>query len=417
MGQKTQGKIFYGWYIVAAGFLIGALGICIVMNCAGLFVKPITAELGFTRQAYSMNMLINSLVRIVLAFFTGALLARFDLRKIMMLASILLPASFFMYSKATTLLQFYIISAFVGLFLGLLSFVQLAILITSWFHEKRGLAMGLAFTGSGAAGLLFSPLIAWLIETRGWRQTYVILSIIMLVGFVFCTFFIIRTKPEDMGLLPYGQSAKPQATGEERLVEGMACASALRTSTFWMWVALVLFSCACTSSSIQQINPYLSDIGYGAAFAATLSGVSMGSMALGKTGLGYLYDLIGNRKASLLAIGSIGVGFVALAFAKALPPLIYVWIVLSSVGLAFSSVAMPIVTSSLFGKKDYNRIYGYLNVGCSIGTAVGSPFMASVYDATGSYQAAWIIYAGLMAVNFVLFVLIERSAEKNGCRF
>ena len=102
MGMK-KGRIFYGWYIVAAGFLVMFCSIGIVNNCSGLYIKPVCDDMGFSRGAMGVNMTILSACQMIVALFGGKIFVRFDVRSIMRISSIALAVSYFSYSFVQSL--------------------------------------------------------------------------------------------------------------------------------------------------------------------------------------------------------------------------------------------------------------------------------------------------------------------------
>ena len=98
----------------------------------------------------------------------------------------------------------YISSFFTGIFFLNAALIPVSMMITNWFVKKRGLAMSIAMAGIGVGGTIFSPIITTLLEYYGWRHTYQIMALIILVLAFPAAFFLLRKSPQDMGLLPYG---------------------------------------------------------------------------------------------------------------------------------------------------------------------------------------------------------------------
>ena len=200
--QSSRPRIFYGWFIVAASFMVMFCTIGIVNNCSGLYIKPVCDDMGFSRGAMGVNMTILSICQMLVALFGGKIFVKFDVKKIMRISSILLAVGYFSYSLATSLPVFYLISVVVGFAMGGTTTMPLSLLIGNWFHQRRGFAVGVAFMGSGIGGMLFNSLAGQLITVFGWRATYCTLGIIAFVVLVPVCWLVIRTKPADMGLAP-----------------------------------------------------------------------------------------------------------------------------------------------------------------------------------------------------------------------
>ena len=94
MSSKYQGKVFYGWWIVAAGFLIMGAAYGIVTNCVGLFVKPVTENMGFTRQAFSMNQTLVSFAMMAIPLLSGKIFGRFNVKTVMRLCTVTLVLAY-----------------------------------------------------------------------------------------------------------------------------------------------------------------------------------------------------------------------------------------------------------------------------------------------------------------------------------
>ena len=403
--NKTSG-FHYGWVIVASCFMIMCFALCLVMNCFGLFIKPVTEDLGLSRQAFSMNSTMISVAMMAVSFFSGKIFSsRIGIKKIMMIATVGLSASYALYSTASTPVAFYAVSIAVGVFLALLAQVPCSMLVNNWFREKKGLAMGLVFMGSGVGGIVLNPIISALMGSMGWRKTYLVMAGLMFLAIAPCTFFLIRVRPEDKGLEPYGGRAQ-DGTAE---VYGMTYAEARRDIRFWLLLLSVMVITACCCSVVQQLASYISDIGYSYEVSAMVSSCSLGLMAVGKLLTGRMYDKLGTRNSTLICMGCVIGGIGILSMAASGVAFIGAFLLLFGVGCAITTVSYPILTTSLFGNRDYSSIYGIVNVANSVGTAIGSPIAAAIFDSQGSYAPAWHLAAAVLSVDFVILLIMFKK--------
>lgn len=407
MSNEKKG-IHYGWVIVASCFVIMCFALCLVMNCLGLFVKPVTEDLGMSRQAFSMNSTMTSIAMMAVSFFSGKIFGgtnQKNMKKIMMVAAVGISVSYALYSIASTPAVFYGISLLVGMFLALIAQVPCSMLINNWFSAKKGLAMGIVFMGSGVGGVILNPIISTLMGRVGWRMTYLIMGGVMFAAIVPCIFLLIRVNPEDMGLTPYGGS--PAAVGEnEAEAIGMTLSEAKGDLRFWMLLLSVVMITGACVSVVQQLASYISDIGYSYEVSALVSSASLGLMALGKLAVGSMYDKLGVKRSTVICMlcGIFGIGLLSLAESGV--QFIGVFLVLFAVGCAITTVAYPIITTYLFGSRDYGSIYGIVNVANSVGTAIGSPIAAAIFDSQGSYIPAWYLDVGLFCAALVVLMVM-----------
>ena len=412
MSNSKASGLHYGWVIVASCFMIMCFALCLIMNCFGLFIKPVTEDLGLSRQAFSMNSTMISVAMMVVSFFSGKVFSgRISIRTIMRAATVGLSVSYVLYSVASTPVVFYAISIAVGVFLALLAQVPCSMLVNNWFREKKGLAMGLVFMGSGVGGIILNPIISALMGSVGWRMTYLVMAGVMFLAVAPCTFLLIRVSPEDKGLEPYGGRG---AAGSSEIY-GMTYAQARRDLRFWLLLVSVIAITGCCASVVQQLASYISDIGYSYEVSAMVSSCSLGLMAVGKLLTGRMYDKLGTRRSTLLCMACVIGGIALLSMAASGVVFIGAFLVLFGVGCALTTVSYPILTTSLFGNRDYSSIYGIVNVANSIGTAVGSPIAAAIFDSQGSYEPAWMLAAGILCVDFVILLVMfgkKSSAEE-----
>lgn len=406
MAKQYHGKVFYGWYIVLAGLLTMGAGWGVFTNCASLFIRPVTEELGFTRQAYSLNMSIVSLCTMFSTLVVGKVFEKFGMLLVMRVSCLVASASFFCYSLFSTIPLFYLSSVILGLSLSFFTMVPMSILMSNWFYERRGLAVGITFMGSGLGGMVFNPIANYFITNFGWRSAFQVLAVCSLLLLVPAIFFIFRVRPQDMGLEPLGAEKVVQTPeGQAAAQEGTSYTDAVKSPLFWL---LCLFA-ACASTTgytlMQFVAPHLADIGYSTSFAAAMVSLCMGMLAVGKIVLGWLYDRLGTRMATVLSVGCILLGLGAMLFAQ-VPAMLILVVAGSSLGCAFGSVAHPIITQNIYGRREYGSIFGLISASSSLGTAASPLISGTIFDMTGSYYLLFASMAALSAVLMVGYFLI-----------
>lgn len=406
MNEKK--KVFYGWFVVVSCVLIMALEYAPLVSCASLFVTPITEDLGFARSGYMLVSSISTIVMILLAPFVGKIMSKKCMHKVLVCCVAGVSISYGMYSVANSLPAFYAIAVLVGVFASGSTMLPVSIVITNWFQKQRGLAMSIAMAGSGIGGAILSPLIAKMIAENGWRYTYVALAIMMFVVLVPVTTIIIRQKPADKGMQPYGfgeaENAKKASTEKEWNV---SLKELRKTSLFWAFVVgIALISV--TGSIISHIPSAITDAGYSATKAASITSLYLAIAVPGKLVLGHVFDKYGAKAGILFGnvIFTLSVG--ALLFIEA-EPMLYVMAILFGFGTCIGTVSGSVLTSKLFGTEYYAETYGFVSVFVNAGFAVGSPLIAAVYDVTGSYNTAWII---VIVLAILMTALLLGSTKK-----
>jgi MFS family permease len=386
-------KTFYGWYIVAGGFVLCFMGIGVIINTSSVFFKPVIDTYGFSRGDLSLYFTIAAVSMMVMAPFVGTLLERFDVRLVMGLSSAVMALAFMAYSRCTTLAQFYIVSVFLGLGSAGAHFIPVSMMLNNWFEEKRGLVMGIVYSSSAAGGFIFSPLVNWLIARFGWQESYLFLGILVAVTAVPISIFVMRARPGDVGLRPYGSSIEDSSA--PRGESGLSLGESVRTTSFWL-LGGMLFLLSVVSLGVQQhIIPYLTDIGHTPGFGAAMLALFMGMLVIGKIALGVLSDALGLKKA-VVVIFIVYALTVATLFGARSATVAVVFALLFGFSNAAHTVLPPLLTAACLGPKHFALLFGIMNIFITLGSGVGMPLSGYIYDWSGSYFPAFGIYIACM---------------------
>lgn len=395
--MESKQKIFYGWWIVLGAFILNFSSLGILINTLGIFVKPVTGSLGFTRGAFMVYFSIAALSMMVMAPVIGKLLERYDIRLIMTVSTTMVAASFTLLSQCRTLGQFYIAGIFLGIGGAGTSIIPTSMMITNWFIDKRGLAMGIIFASTGIAGVIFNPLGNWIIVNYSWHAAYLVFGLIMGVTMIPVAIFIVRARPADKGLLPYGGAEALSRQSLEE-TEGLTATEALRSAPFW-WLALLIFLVGIVGTGmVTNVVPYFTDIGYASSIAAWLLSLHMAMLVIGKVGAGHLCDRIGVLKSYLLCLLGLTIAIVLLFGAR------WIWIaviysLLYGLAIGVDMVLPPLMTAKALGQKHFAVIFGYLSIATTLGAALGPPLAGFIHDWTKSYYMAFGLYIVLVIIS------------------
>jgi cyanate permease len=282
-------------------------------------------------------------------------------------------------------------------------YIGLTTMVTRWFVRRRNVALTLALTGLGLSGALMVPATAKLIELFGWRWAFAIAGLIVLAVGLPPILFILRSKPEDLGLRADGDP-KPapgaEGTGATPVRDGYEP----RGRVLWQIGALFLLAFIVNQAVTTHAVPYFQAQGMGAAEAAALFGAAAGVGFVGRFVSGLSFDrLLGPRPMllALLACQILGVGGL----------LVGGWGLYAFVGLyGFSLGGLPIseslTTAAYFGAARYGKAIGRVLVFDTIGSAVGPILAGVLYDIHGGYGSTlWVLLAlGVVNLGGALFL-------------
>lgn len=399
-----------GWLMVAAGLVCSAAAIGLVQNTFSLFLAPVCEELGFTRSQMSINQTIMGIGMMAVGFLWGPLFSKYRLKRLMSVAAAVTCVCYFMYSLVGSIIAFYALSTVLSISTALLAWTPLTAIIGNWFNEKRGLAIGIAFMGSGVGGMLFNALGGVLIASVGWRSTFMINAAIMVFTVLPTVLFVLKVKPEDVGLEPYGGYAS--SGGEAGEKSGMTLGQAYKGSLIYVLCGCALLIGFCMNSMNLTTAPNIEALGYSPVFAAGVASAYMAALAVAKIVLGAMCDRIGTWKGCAVSLIALLVAVVCAALARFLP-FVFVMVVANGLGTSFGSVAYPLMARDIYGEKDQAAIAGVISSVGSLGGSFGPTICGMVYDATGAYTPAYIVIAAMTVVFGGLVILsMARNAGK-----
>ena len=300
-----------------------------------------------------------------------------------------------------------------------LIYLSVPTLINNWCVKRVGFFVGLCMAFTGIGGVIFNPIGTALIQSgpEGWRTAYLVFGIIVLAGTLPFTLFVIRTKPEDKGLEPYGagEVETPQA-GQGDAVTGVPAAVAMKMPAFF---AIAIFCGVITLN--QTIYQFLAS--YASSFEATLpqiaaaSGVvastAMAGQAIGKVMLGIVND----RSVRMGVIFGIACGVVGVLLMWFVPnplPLLLVGAFLFGVVYAMTTVQTPLLVRSVFGSADYTNIYARISMIGSLMSAVAAVFWSFIIDSPGGFPLMFALGPVCMAICLVTsFFALGQAGKSN----
>ena len=284
-------RFTYHWAIVIACFILMASSVGITQNCFNLFSIEIMNELKFTASQVQVMNTIATLMTMVSALVVGTVFNKFSMRLAMPVYAICLTGGFFLYSTVNSLAQLYILSALVGFGRGGVAVVPCGLLMNNWFKEKRGFATGIALAGSTAGGFVFVRIANAIIASMDWRRAYMVLGVMAAVLIIPTVIFVIREKPEDKGLRPYGATDEDTASAVKAEFTGISRKKFLKTSAFWM-LGITFFLISAINMGLQNnVSIYLTmQKGQTRELAADVASILLLSQVVGKILLGSIYD-------------------------------------------------------------------------------------------------------------------------------
>jgi len=415
--MKVQSDLlhFYGWRIVIAGIIILAVGLGMFMSTNSLFVIPVSDSLGVTRGQFTFHRTIITLVSACLLPLYGKVIQRFGVRKVLLVGALMLGLVTIGYSFAQNIWHFYVIAFVNGVFVTSVSFMVIGILVSAWFTDKKGLATGLAFAGSGLGGAVMIPIVSRVMETYGWRVAYMFMGLLGLLILLPVIFFLVKEKPEKVGLKPYVSNGDAEKDSDTA-VFNISMSEALKTSRFWLLAVTFALISTFAAATNTHTAPFMTDLGYSVGMVSAIVSVFMLTLTFGKIVLGIVYDRFGVMTGNMVIVVCCLV-FPIAALLSHLPP--FPWVYAVAMGMASCGLSVPVAILIIryFGQKGFPLIFSVFTMIMTIGPAISVPAMGAVHDITGSYRPAWIVFMAFSLVISLCLVTVEavhKRRIKNG---
>jgi MFS family permease len=381
-----QPRLFYGWYVVAAGFAVTFVGFGCVYSFSA-FIESLQRDFGAARGSVSLVFSLAGFIYFGLGAVSGPLADRWGSRRVVLTGIILIGAGLVLASFAQSLPAVY---AAYGLGVGLgvgCSYVPAMGAVQRWFVKHRGFASGLASTGIGAGTLIGPPFAALLIGVWGWRDAYLILGIVAVVIGAGMALFI-ENDPRDRGLGPDGELAKPQ--NPSVAASGTSIADAVRSKRF---IGLYAACLACSFGvfvPFVHLTPYATDHGIAQSSAVLLvSVIGVGSI-VGRFFLGGLADRLGRELSLVGMFAGMALALVIWVSSTQFWPLALFAFIF---GTAYGGwvALLPAVVMDYFGGRNVSGLIGILYTSAGIGTLIGPSATGYAFDATHSYTVAILL--------------------------
>ena len=410
-------NVFYGWWIVLGAAVVLAVMGPASVAVANLFQLPVTEEFGISNSQFAIS---NSLVLgvgIFLSPFISKKLATGNFKLIYSISVIVYALAYMGFGLAPNIYVFYFLSLLVGFGYTTTTIIPVSMLMNNWFVKKRGLALSLALSGLGVGGVVFSQILTPLITNVGWRQTYLIYGVIMLVVTLPIVLFVFKPRPEMMNLKAYGAEELPssQNKGDKEQIQAQrkpAAGAKMGVTPFFilLMVGAVLVGLV-NNGGLGQFPPVLNSL-HGATQGALIISIYSAVGILGKIILGNINDRYGAVASTIYASVLLVVTYFVMIFAGNFV-LAIIMAILFGLGNAIGTVSPPLVTSAIYSADDFPKAYGYVQSGVQLGMTVGSLVAASIADFTGTYTVSWIVLSIASALVAVSWVSAYATAKKS----
>lgn len=403
VGLNEHSFRYPGWRVAlaASGCVFVSFASLLVFTFS-VFLKPLTGEFGWSRESTSFAFAIAAMTVAVCSPPLGFLLDRYPARRILLPCITIFGCAFASLSLMTPhLWHLYAVFFVLGIVGNGTAQLASSRAVTTWFHERRGVALAVLMTGGSIGVMIWPPLTQALIDAFGWRTAAAVLgAIVLAIGVPLSIHVKERT----------GAADEEEHVARDRFASGASVAEGLHSRVFWVVVIVLFCGSFSQNGAITHLSAMLTDRGVspgGAALAAS----SMGATAvIARMITGWLLDRFFAPRVAMILLLIAALGALILSFARTMPTGV-AGASLIGLGMGGEADVTPWLIAKYFGLRSFSTLYALTWTAYAIAGAIGPVIMGKAFDATGSYQTLLMELAGLTAAASMLFLLVPRYAS------
>jgi len=414
---RLKDRLFYGWVVVVTFLFVGAT-IWGIRLSFGVFFKSIEEEFSLSRATTSTIFSIYMVLGGLFTVLGGWALDRYGPKIVILSMGLLTGFGLLLTSQTNSLWQLFITYS-VLLAMGT-SAIYTATMstVSRWFDKKRGLALGIASSGTGLGTVVMAPLATFLISSLDWRMAYAVMGVIAWL-IVIPLSRLLKKDPHEIGALPDGLKSVSGNTSVQELKNeqgnlqsaDLSLLQAFRTRSFWLFMFVWLFFASSLFLILTHFVPHVTDIGFSATEAAAIYSLMGGMTIAGRVLMGTLSDRVGRKESAIICALLLAGAIVWLAWSHDLW-MLYLFAAVSGFAHGGMGPTVAALIGDYLGLRNIGAILGVLDVGFGAGAAIGSAIGGLIFDITGSYFLAFLIAASAMVVVILLIVLVRRETGK-----
>jgi MFS family permease len=400
--------MFFGWYIVAASFLILGYNSFFYVYGFTSFIDPIVSTSGWSFTQVTLSISIRSITSGILSPLLGFIVDRFPARTLLLIGSIVVGFGYLILSRTTSLAMFY--AGFIVIGLGGTLALQLVpqVSVARWFNKNLGKANGI-MGFSIALGGVAVPLLVMSIDSYGWQTTF-LFGAVGTWALMIPLSFLFRDRPEEYGLAPDGVPAAEKPASPDVRISGMGVKETLRTKTFWLLGAGTLVQAGGSLALLTYLMPYLIRAGMERSTAGlVVMTVALVGLAV-RVPIGWLMDVSNRRNVIAMTIGFSSVSLFLMPLIGAGSPFVLILAFAVAYGIGNGGLwVRSAIVREYFGVRSFGAISGIFSIFLIIGASSFPALTGLVFDAVGDYEPAFLTWCALNVIGALLTLAIPRS--------
>lgn len=410
----SQGEFARGWRALLASFLGIGFGMSpMFMFTSGIFAGALEHEFGWSRSAIMGAAIFDTIAVLTTGLLAGRLIDRIGARPVAIFSCTMLGLMTMTLSFTTgSILVFYgltAIRAFTAVGTMPPAFAKV---VSARFDKRRGMALGIALSATGVAGMILPPYVQLIISQYGWRAAYIALGLLPLV---LALPSILLFLPRHDGKVAAAAQASAARTGDPApAVEGLSLGEALRGYRFWLMGLVAMAAGIGLGGILGNLVPLLIDRGFSPGAAATQLSLYGLVIVFGRLFAGWLLDRHWAPGVGSVFLASPAIGALLLWGGADTLSVVSIAVVLVALASGAEFDLMAFLTAKYFGRRNFTALYSGQNALFAAGAGTSPAIFGAVYDSTRSYTTALLLAAVLFAASSAAILMLGRYPKYDG---
>jgi len=409
--RPPRARLHYAWFILASSVAIELFGLGFgIFAITTVYPYIIKAFPDWSRTVVFLPTTAVIFTVMLLSPVMGWLLDRYSIRRFFVVGILIQSIALWLFSRTQTPFGYVGSSVLLGIGMSAVTILPNQVLISRWFHQRVGLVNGVILAATALGASIAPPLITRIIEASDWRTAFVYMAFAAASLPLVVVLFVVRDRPEVMGLEPYGVADAEQARADAEADVGVG--GAVRLPLFWIFGAAVFFAGMPCYSYNKHILVQLGELGYSPIQAADYKGLFFLVAACARLSFGWLCDRYERRLMFLLHVLLIAGGYPLLLFVDRYPALLLPSLITIGIGYGGLLPAVPILTTHYFGRTHLGKILGTYKLSYDLAAAGAPQFTAYLWDIYHTYWVPdlWLTIFAWIGVGFV--AMLPRESQR-----
>jgi MFS family permease len=395
------------WFVLTGLMMIYATSSGIIVHTLPLLYPSLIDEFGWSRAQMTLPATVFFIFGAITSPPAGVLFDRFSVRRIMLVGVIGLIISLMCLPLMSALWQLVTVYLVFGLSLSLCGLTASMVILTKWFHEKRGRATGLLLMSSSLGGAIFPLILGAGIEALGWRGAIAFVSIMAVCMTLPALIFLIIDRPATSTL---NINLETNLSRKSLIKKGPTLRAAIQTPTFYLiaiatgsiWVAIIALT---QHQSLHLVK----DVGVDATLLPKVFSVFFACSVVGKFSFGWLSDYLNKEFSMIISIIILGGGLLIIRSLDADDRvMLFAYAVLGGIGFSGAFTTIQLLIAQHFAGDSYGKILALIVMIDSLAGGIGTRVIAKMRDGSDSYTAGWDVLIALCVVAIVCTFIIRQ---------